>query len=433
MSFVVEKNEKNVAVVKLEISKEQFELGIEAAYKKNKNKFTIDGFRKGKAPRSMVERKYGKQIFYEDAVDEAFPVAYRQIIEAEDFHVSAAPKLISMDKIGEDGATLTIEISLEPQFELPEYKGIKVGSLKYTSKKADVDAEIKQLQDKNSRLVSVEDAAAKDDTMTINFEGFVDGIAFEGGKGEHYPIVLGSGTFIPGFEDQLIGKKAGELTDVIVTFPEKYQAPELAGREAVFKVEVQDVKRKELPVVDDEFAKDLGFDDLAALTKDVKAKLKDQKEKELKVAAQQKILEDIINATEIDIPPQMIYEKSLELERSYENRLKDSGIDPEMYYKYILETSENKDPSQFITMYNEQAQKEIKTELVVNKIIETEKFEATDEELEAEFVKYAESSKQTVEEFKEIYNDAYTTNYIKRAIAQNKMFDFLLKNADTEK
>lgn len=433
MSFVVEKNEKNVAVVKLEISKEQFELGIEAAYKKNKNKFTIDGFRKGKAPRSMVERKYGKQIFYEDAVDEAFPAAYRQIIEAEDFHVSAAPKLISMDKIGEDGATLTIEISLEPQFELPEYKGIKVGSLKYTSKKADVDAEIKKLQDKNSRLISVEGAAAKDDTMTINFEGFVDGVAFEGGKGEHYPLVLGSGTFIPGFEDQLIGKKTGEQTDVIVTFPEAYQAPELAGREAVFKVEVQDVKRKELPVVDDEFAKDLGFDDLAALTKDVKAKLKDQKEKELKVAAQQKILEDIINAAVIDIPPQMIYEKSLELERNYENRLKDSGIDPEMYYKYILETSENKDPSQFITMYNEQAQKEIKTELVINKIIDTEKFEATEEEVEAEFVKYAESSKQTVEEFKELYNDAYTTNYIKRAIAQNKMFEFLLKNADTEK
>lgn len=432
MSFVVEKNEKSVAVVKLDIPKDLFEKGIEAAYNKNKNRFVVDGFRKGKAPRSIVERKYGKQIFYEDAIDEAFPQVYTECVEKENFQTVAAPRLISIDKVGEEGASLTIEISLKPEFEVAEYKGIKVGSLKYTSKKADVEAEIKSLQEKNSRLVSIDSESANDDTVNIDFEGFVGDVAFEGGKGENYPLVLGSGTFIPGFEEQLVGKKAGESLDVTVTFPQEYHSADLAGKEALFKVEIRDVKRKELPEVDDEFAKDLGFDDLAALNKDIKAKLKERKEQELKSAAEQKIVDAVVDATDIDIPQQMIIERSQELKQNYETRLKSSGIDPEMYYSYMLETSENKDPNQFMSMFVQQAERDIKTELVIKKIIEIENIEAAEDELESEYIKYAEAAKQTVEEFKNTLND-YSINYIKGVIAQNKLFDYLLANADTEK
>ncbi len=430
MSSTVIKNEKNVAVVKLEISKEEFEKGIDAAYQKSKNRFVVDGFRKGKAPRSFVERKYGKTIFYEDAIDEAFPKVYTECLEANNFNAVAAPKLVSMDKVDEDGAELTIEIALEPVFEIADYKKIKTGPIAYTLKEDDVDAEIKVMQDKNSRLVAIEEESKDGDTMTIDFEGFVDGEAFEGGKGDDYPLELGSGTFIPGFEEQLIGKKAGEETDVKVTFPEEYHAPNLAGKESVFKVTVKEVKRKEMPEADDEFAKDLGFDDLNALKEDTKAKLIENKNKELKSGAEQKIIDTIVEKTEIDIPSQMIAERARSIQENYETRLKSSGIDPEMYYRYMMETNGVDSPDYFEEMFRNEAIKDIKTELIVKKIIENEKIEATEEELEAEYIKFAETAKQTIEEFKKQLND-YTINYIKGIVAQNKMFDFLLENADT--
>ena len=429
MSCKIEKNEKNVALVQLEIEKEDFEKGLEAAYQKNKDQFSADGFRKGKVPRRIIENKYGKNIFYEDAIDEAFPVAYNKCLEELDFKPVASPKLISVDEVGEDGAKLTVEISLEPVFDLADYKNIKVGSINYELNDEDLQAQIDKLIDQNSRLVTVDGPAEENDTATINFDGFLDGVPFAGGSGEAYPLVLGSGTFIPGFEDQLIGKKKGDLVDVNVTFPEEYQSADLAGKEAMFKVVIMDVKRKELPELDDEFAKDIGYDDLDALKSDLQDKLIQSKNDELKNQAKQQIVDTIIENTQIDIPPQMLKERAEHLKQDYEGRLNSSGIDPAMYYQYILDSMEDKDPAYFDKMFAIEAEKDIKTQLISSKIIELEEIVPTDEDMEKGYEKYAGATKLSVDEFKETLNE-YIINYIKDVVAQDLMFDFLLENAD---
>lgn len=433
MSFTVEKNENSVALIKMDIPQEAFQKGLQAAYNKNKGQFNIAGFRKGKAPRSVIEARYGKSVFYEDALDESFSEVYAQCVIDSGLEVVASPQLISIDEISEDGAKLTLELSLKPKFELPPYKGIKVGSLKYTSKKADVEAEYEILRDKNARLVSIEDGESETgDTVYINFEGFVGDAAFEGGKAENYSLVIGSNTFIPGFEDQLIGSKVAEKFDVNVTFPENYHSEELKGREAVFKTEILDIKRKELPALDDDLAVDLGFDDLKALEKDVKAKLKEKKEKELRAAAQSKIVNRLSDEVEITLAPRHIAERAEQFKREYEDRLTQSGIDPEMYYQYITGTDGQKDTQYFNDMFASQAEREIKTELVMAKIIETEKIEATEEDLEKEYENLAGSYKQSKEEF--VKNlDEYSIHYIRNLVVQNKLFDFLIENADTSK
>ena len=429
MSCTIEKNENNVALVQLEIEKEDFEKGLEAAYQKNKDQFTADGFRKGKVPRKIIENKYGKNIFYEDAIDEAFPVAYNKCLEEHDFKPVASPKLISIDEVGEEGAKLTVEISLEPVFELAEYKNVKVDSIEYELNDDDLQAQIDKLIDQNSRLVTIDGAAEENDTVTINFEGFLDGVPFEGGTGDAYPLVLGSGTFIPGFEEQLIGKKKADQVDVTVTFPEEYQSVELAGKEAVFKVVVLDVKRKEMPELDDEFAKDLGYDDLESLKKDVQDSLIRSKNEELRNQAKQQIIDDIIENTQIDLPPQMVKERAEQLKQDYEGRLNSSGIDPAMYYQYILDSMEDKDPTYFDKMFEKEAFKDIKTQLISSKIIELENIVPTDEDMEKGYEKYASATKLSVDEFKETLNE-YIINYIKDVVAQDLMFDFLLENAD---
>ena len=268
MSFELISKEKNVAKVKLTIPKEEFENGIKQAYNKNKSKFNIPGFRKGKAPLNIIENRYGKEIFYEDALEEAFPEVYTKCLEEGEFKAVASPMLVSIDKMDEDGAVVTVDISLKPEFELPEYKGIKVGSVEYAPSDEDVENKIKELQEKDARLETVEDFPAENgDTVIIDFEGFVDGVAFEGGKGTDYSLTLGSNTFIPGFEDQLVGKKAGEDVDVNVKFPDEYHAEDLAGKDSVFKVAVKTVQHKELPLVDDEFAIDLGYENLEEMKK----------------------------------------------------------------------------------------------------------------------------------------------------------------------
>ena len=429
MTSKIEKNEKNVALVQLEIEKTDFEKGLEAAYQKNKDQFSADGFRKGKVPRKIIENKYGKNIFYEDAIDEAFPAAYNKCLEEHAFKPSASPKLISVDEVGEDGAKLTVEISLEPVFDLADYKNIKVGSINYELNDEDLQAQIDKLIDQNSRLVTVDGPAGENDTATINFDGFLDGVPFAGGSGEAYPLVLGSGTFIPGFEDQLIGKKKGDLVDVNVTFPEEYQSADLAGKEALFKVVIMDVKRKELPELDDEFAKDLGYDDLDALKNDLKDKLIQSKNDELKNQAKQQIVDTIVENTQIDIPPQMLKERAEHLKQDYEGRLNSSGIDPAMYYQYILDSMEDKDPAYFDKMFAIEAEKDIKTQLISSKIIELEEIVPTDEDMEKGYEKYAGATKLSVDEFKETLNE-YIINYIKDVVAQDLMFDFLLENAD---
>lgn len=430
MSFELITKEKNVATVKLTIDKEAFEAGVEKAYQKNKNRFVIDGFRKGKVPRSMIERKYGKDVFYEDGLEEAFPEAYTECVKAGEFKTVASPKLISVDSIGEEGAVVTIEISLEPEFTLAEYKGIKTGPVVYKENEEDLNAEIDKLRDKNSTLVTVEDGSAADgDTCTINFEGFLGDVPFEGGKGEAYPLVLGSKTFIPGFEEQLIGRRSGDKADVKVTFPEDYQATDLAGKEAVFKVEVLKIQHKELPAVDDDFAIDLGYDDLAAMKTDLSEKLKLTKNADLKSAAEATVMNELIEKTEIDIPPMMLADKAEQLRDDNEQMLRSNGIDPETYYRYIMQSGGNDDPDQFIKFYANQAERSIKTDLIVKKIMETEKLEVTDEEFDEACAKFAASADKTPEDFKKELSD-YSTDYIKYTVKVEKVYQLLIDNAD---
>ncbi len=433
MSFELISKEKNVARVKLVISKEDFEKAIQKAYNKNKSKFIVPGFRKGKAPLAVIESKYGKSVFYDDAIDEAFPDEYLACLKEGEFEAVAAPTLVELNEIGENGATLTIDIALHPEFEICEYKGIKTGPIKYTFKKADLEAKIKELQDKDARLETLEDEISKkDDTVIIDFEGFVDDVAFAGGKGEDYSLTLGSNTFIPGFEDQLIGKKAGDNVDVKVTFPSEYHAEELAGKDAVFKVAVKAVQRKQLPEVDDEFAIDLGYESLEEMNNTLKEEIKTRKADELKNGAINTIMAELLEKTQIDLPPMLVKERTEQAKEENDNMLRQRGLDPETYYKFVAMQTGTDDISQFMEIFEKQAIRELKTELISKKIIELENIEVSSEELDKELEKYAEAYKQDVAAFKETVSD-YVKEYIEFNLKQIKMYDFLLENADTSK
>ncbi len=433
MSFELINNEKNIAKVRLTIPKEEFETAVSKVYQKSKGKFNIPGFRKGKVPRAVIESRYGKEIFYDDALEEAFPGEYTKCLEEGKFESSAAPQLTEIEKIGEDGAVIVINISLKPVFEVSEYKGIKIEPIKYTAKKSDLEDEINSLKEQNSRLVSLDDEKSKkDDTLNINFEGFVDDKAFEGGEGENFPLVLGSNTFIPGFEDQLIGKKAGDKTDVKVKFPKDYHAKELADKDAVFKVEVLGVQRKELPEVNDDFAIDLGYENVEDMNKALKGKIKERKINELKQKAQTTIMNELIEKTQIDIPEMMLKERAEDIKKENDDMLKQNGLDPQQYYKYLIETSKDKDPEFIEKLFTEQAQRQLKTELITEKIIEAEDFKVDEKKFDEECEKYAEAYGKKTEEFKETLND-YMKEYIEYAIKQEMMYDFLTDNATTEK
>lgn len=433
MNFEIVSNEKSIAEMKLTIDKDAFEKGIAAAYNKNKGKFNIAGFRKGKAPRAIIENRYGKSVFYEEALEEAFPEEYNKAIEEAGLKTVAQPTLKSVDKIDEDGVVCIVEIPLEPTFTLGEYKGIKVGSLEYTPTDADIADELKKMQDKNARMLDItEEAAIMGDTLKIDFEGFDEGVPFDGGKAEGYDLTLGSGAFIPGFEDALVGVKAEDEVDVNVSFPEDYHVDTLAGKPVVFKVKVHEIKRKEVSPIDDDFALDLGFDDLAALKADTADKIKKQKEAELKTYAEQQIMAELVAKTDMDIAEVEIAEEAHHVREDYENRLKQYGFEAEDYYNYVLSESENKDPEQFEAGYRAQAESQIKARYITRAIIDAEGIAPSDEELEAEYQKFADAYKQSIEEFKEQYlkMDA-VKSYILSSLLQNKFYDFLLANADT--
>jgi len=433
MSYEILSNEKSVVSVKLIISKEAFEKGINAAYNKNKGRFNVPGFRKGKAPRAIIESKFGKGIFYEDAVDEAFPEVYADFIRDAELNPVALPTLDEIESIDENGVVLLLSVPVEPTFELPQYKGIKVGSLEYTATEEDIDAKIAAEADKNARVITVTDDTAKEgDTLKIDFEGFENGVAFDGGKGENYDLTLGSGTFIPGFEEALIGAEAESEVQVNVTFPEEYHSEALAGKPAVFKVYVHEIKRKELPAIDEDFALDLGYDNLQAMRDEMAAKVKAEKEAQLKQEAEQKIMSEIIENTEMDIAEAELKEQTDKVRESYEARLRQYGFEPEQYYQYVLEASDNKDPNQFEDTFKAQAANEIKSQYITKKILEVENLVPTEEDFEAEYVRYAEAYGQTVEEFKAQYlSNESVSSYIASSITQNKFYDFLLENADT--
>ena len=439
MTFELVSNEKNVARVKLTIPKEDFDRAIVKVYNRNKSRFNIPGFRKGKAPLAIIEQRYGKGVFYEDAIDECFPDANGACLKEGEFDAVASPTLVEINEVGDNGAVLTVDIALHPQFELAEYKGIKVGPLKYTFKKADLDAKIKDLQEKDSRLETLDDTKSKkDDTVIIDFEGFVDGVAFEGGKGEDYSLVLGSDTFIPGFEDQLIGKKAGQKVDVKVTFPEEYHAENLKGKDAVFKCEVKAVQRKIYPEADDEFAIDLGYENLEDMKAHLKEEIKESKTKELRDNAANKIFEELLDKTEIDLPPRYVEERALALKEDNDAQIQSRGIDPETYYKFAALQSGIEDQAQanemFMGVFRRQADRDLRTELIVEEILKKEDLPVSDEEFDKECETYASRMGQSVEDFKkECEEKDYLKDYVMTGIKRSKLIDFLLSKADTSK
>ena len=428
MSLQVEKLEKNMAKLTIEVEAAKFTEAIKKAYDKNKGKMSVPGFRKGKVPQAMIEKMYGPDVFYEDAANMLIPEAYSEEVEnAKDIDIVSQPKIDVVQIEKGKNFIFTAEVALKPPVELGKYKGVKIEKIDTEVTDEDVDKEIKREQEANARTITVEDRPIKDgDTAVINFEGFVDGVAFEGGKGENYPLVIGSGSFIPGFEDQLIGKNTGDETDVNVTFPEDYNAKDLAGKAAVFKVKVNEIKEKELPELDDEFASEVSeFDTMAEYREDVKKKLGEKKEKEAKDRKEDAVIEAIVKDSKMDIPDAMIDTTVKNMVNDYARRLQSQGLSLDQYFMFT-----GLDMDKFTEQMRPGAIKRIESRLILEAIVNAENFEVSDEEYEKELERMAEESKMELDKLKEyIGDDEYGKNQIIEDLKIQKAIDLIVENA----
>lgn len=402
MSLQVEKMEKNMAKLTIEVSAEELDKAMQKAYLKARGKISIPGFRKGKAPRKMIEQMYGKGIFLEDAANALIPEHYSKALEECDLEIVSQPEIDVTQAEPGKAFIFTAEVAVKPEVTLGEYKGVEVPKSETEVTDEDIDAEIKKEQEKNSRTVTVEDRGAENgDITTIDFEGFVDGVAFEGGKGTDYPLTLGSGSFIPGFEDQLVGAKAGDHVEVNVTFPEEYQAAELAGKEAVFQCDVNKVETKELPELDDDFAQDVSeFDTLAEYREDVKKNLTEKKEKEARAAKENAAVDKAIENAEMEIPDAMLNTQVRQMMNDFASRMQSQGLTMEQYFQFTGMTAEKMQEEM-----KPQALKRIQTRLVLEKIAETENIEVSEDEVNEEISKMAEMYKMEADKLKELLGD----------------------------
>ena len=416
------KTETNIYTLEVSVSGEDFNKAILQAYNKQKNKIQLPGFRKGKAPLKMIEKFYGEGVFYEDALDIVYPGVVSDAIKEAGIEPVAAPHDLDVTKIGKDGVEMTMKVTVKPEISIDNYKGIEADKGDASVCADDVKKELASMQERNARVVTVDDRKAKkNDIAVIDFEGFVDGVAFDGGKGENYEITLGSGQFIPGFEDQIIGHKTGDEFDVNVTFPTEY-TPELAGKEAVFKVVLHEIKMKELPALDDDFAKDVDdeVDTLAELKKKIKAELSDKKKEDVEKDFESAVLEKVVDLVEGEIP-EVMYDNKLEDDvKDYENRLAQQGIPLDTYLQYM-----GMDRDKFKESMRDNAVKQVKLQLAVEKIAELEKIEATDEEAEAQLKEMADMYQLDVEQVKKWVN----IEDVKKDVVGKKTVDFLVANA----
>ncbi len=425
MSVQVEKLEKNMAKLTIEASAEEFEAAMQKAYLKNKNKINIQGFRKGKAPRIMIEKMYGPGVFYEDAANEIIPEAYSKAAEESGLEIVSRPE-IDVTQIEKGKSFIfTATVAVKPEVTLGEYKGLEYNAEPVEVTEEDLAAELKRVQEQNSRTVTVEDRAVENgDITTIDYEGFVDGTPFEGGKAENQELVIGSHSFIDTFEEQLVGKNIGEEVEVNVTFPEEYHAKELAGKPAVFKVKVNGIKVKELPELDDEFASDVSdFDTMDEYKEDVKKKLLEKKEKEAKTAKENALVEKAIENAQMEIPDAMIETQARQMVDDFAQRLQMQGLSMQQYMQYT-----GMDVAKMVEQMKPQAEKRIKTRLVLEKIAETESIEVTDEEINAEIEKMASAYKMEADKLKEYMGDAEKEN-MKKDLAVQKAVDLLMESA----
>ena len=402
MSLQVEKMEKNMAKLTIEVAAEDLEKAMQNAYQKAKGRISIPGFRKGKAPRKMIEQMYGKGVFLEDAVNALIPEHYSKALAECELEIVSQPTIDITQAEPGKAFIFTAEVAVKPEVTLGDYKGVEVPKTEITVTDEDVEAELKKEQEKNSRTITVEDRAAENgDTATIDFEGFVDGEAFEGGKGTDYPLTLGSNTFIPGFEEQLVGAKVGDDVDVKVTFPEEYQAKELAGKEAIFKCAVKKIEAKELPELDDDFAKDVSeFDTLAEYKEHVKTNLVERKENEAKRAKEDAAVDKVIENAQMDIPEAMLMTQCRQMLDDFSRRMQSQGLSMEQYFQFTGMTADK-----MMEDMKPQALKRIQTRLVLEKVAEVENIQPTEEEVNEEISKMAEAYKMEADKLKELLGE----------------------------
>jgi len=425
MSFTVEKLDKNMAKLTIEVSVEDFEKAVEAAYHKNKGKIEVPGFRKGKVPRQMIEKMYGKEVFFEDAANEVIPVAYEKAYDECEEEIVSAPKIeVTQIEAGKP-FIFTAEVALKPEVKLGKYKGIKVDKVAVEVTEEEVNEAIETERKNSARTVSVDDRPIKDgDTTVIDFEGFVDGVAFEGGKGENYPLTIGSHSFIDTFEEQLIGKSINEEVEVNVTFPEDYHAEELKGKPALFKVTIKEIKENQLPDLDDEFAEEVSaYDTFAEYKESVKKNLKEKKEADAKNAKEEAVVEAIIADAEMEIPEAMIETQQRQMVEEFAQRLAMQGLSMEQYSQFTGMTA-----SAMMEQVKPQAEKRIKSRLVLEAVVAAEKIEVSDAEYEEELAKMAEAYKMEVEQIKEIMDDERAVE-MKKDMAIQKAVEFVVANA----
>ena len=425
MSVQVEKLEKNMAKLTIEVAPEELEKAIEGAYQKNKGKISIPGFRKGKVPRQMIERMYGKEVFYEDAVNALIPEAYEKAVDECEEEIVSSPKIEVEQVEAGKPFIFTAEVALKPEVKLGKYKGVKVEKADTEVTDEEVDKEIDKERESNARNIDVTDRAVKDgDIVTLDFEGFVDGTAFEGGKGENYPLTIGSGTFIPGFEEQLVGAEIGKETEVNVTFPEDYQAEDLKGKAAVFKCTVKEIKEKELPTLDDEFASEVSeFETLAEYKADIRGRLEERKAKAAREAKEAAVIEEIIKDSDMEIPEAMIETQQRQMIDEFDQRIQMQGLTLEQYFQF---TGASYD--QMIEQVKPQAEKRIQSRLVLEAVAAAEKIEATEEDYEEELKSMAEAYQMEVDKVKELLPEK-SVQQIKEDIAVKKAAEFVVDNA----
>ena len=402
MSVQVETLEKSMAKLTIEVSAEEFETALDKAYKKNKNKISLPGFRKGKAPRAMIEKMYGTGVFYEDAANDLIPDAYETAAKESELEIVAQPS-IDVTQIEKGKPFIfTATVAVKPEVTLGEYKGIEVEKKTAEVTDEELQAEIDKVRESNSRMITVDDRAVQDgDITTIDFEGFVDGEPFEGGKGEDYPLTIGSHSFIDNFEEQLIGKKIGEETEVNVTFPEQYQAEELQGKPAVFKVTIKEIKVKELPELDDDFAQDVSeFDTVDEYKEDLKKKLLENKEAALKREKEEDVVGKIIENATMEIPDPMVDTQVRQMVQEFSQRIQSQGLSLQQYMQFTGMT-----PESLTNELQPQALKRIQSRLVLEAVAAAENIETSDEDLEKELEKMAEMYQMEADKLKELVGE----------------------------
>jgi trigger factor len=417
-----EKLEKSMHELQFSIEGEAFKAATAAVFKREGKKYTVQGFRKGKAPRALIEKMYGADVFTYDAINDLFPAAYEAAIQEAGIEVVGRPEVTIDSASEQDGVVLTVKVPVKPEVKLGAYNGLNVEKIVHTVEDSAVEVELKRVQERNARELTRDGAAQNGDIADIDFEGFVDGVAFEGGKAEHYALTLGSGSFIPGFEEQVVGHSAGEEFDVNVTFPTEYQAEELAGKAAVFKIKLHEVKYKELPALDDDLAKDCSdYDTLDEFKASIRKSNQEELDKQDELAVENALVDQVIEGMEAEIPQAMYDARMDEMVNDFAYRVEQQGLSLDTYLKYMGQTTE-----QFRASFMPQAEKQVKIRLALEAVAAAENIVASDEEVDAEIKRIADQYKMEEDKVRELVN----INELKNDLAVNKAIDFVKSHAN---